>query len=50
VPNMAADSGDRRNTIRRERAPDSLELPASRGKDGDGIYRRARKWLPCVNG
>jgi len=39
LSNMAADSGDCRNTIRRERAPNGLEFPASRGKDGDGIHR-----------
>ena len=50
LSNMAADSGDHRNTIRRERAPDGLEFPASRGKDGDGIHRRSREELPCVNG
>jgi hypothetical protein len=27
-----------------------LEFPASRGKDGDGIHRRSREELPCVNG
>lgn len=40
LSNVAADPGDYRNTIRRERAPNGLEFPASRGKDGDGIHRR----------
>ena len=41
LSNMATDSGDCRNTIRRERAANGLEFPASRGKDGDGIHRRS---------
>lgn len=41
LANMAADPSDCRNTIRRERAPNSLEFPASRGKDGDGMHRRS---------
>jgi hypothetical protein len=41
LSDMAADSGDCRNAIRRERMPNGLEFPASRGKDGDGIHRRS---------
>ena len=41
LSNMAADPGDCRNTIRRERTPDGLEFPASRGKDGDGMLCRS---------
>jgi len=35
----AADPGEYRNTIRRDSAPNGLEFPASRGKDGNGIHR-----------
>ena len=49
LSNMAADSGDCRHTIRRERAPKGLEFPASRSKDGDGIHRRSWEELPCAN-
>jgi len=41
LTNMAADPGDCLYTIRRERAPDGLEFPASCSKDGDGLHRRS---------
>jgi hypothetical protein len=38
---MTTDSFDCRNTTRPERAPDGLEFPTRRGKNGDGIHRRS---------
>jgi hypothetical protein len=41
LSNVTADSRNGRHTIRRKGAPNGLELPASRGKNGDGVSRRS---------
>ncbi len=40
LSNVTANSGNGRHTIRRKGALNGLELPASRGKNGNGVFRR----------
>jgi len=41
LSNVTADSGNGLNTICRKGTPNGLELPVSRGKNGDGVSRRS---------